>query len=97
MKRSDYFIIRIWQVGVCNKESVHCEVRTQFLYVRIIVMNSVFKELASGLDIVPAHGEFHILWMGLGASIDVVTRERNLFRCQKSTPTVRCTDSNCTS
>ena len=47
-------------------------------------MNSVFKELESGLDIVSPHRESHILWMGPGTSTDV-TRKRNLFRCQKST------------
>ena len=51
-------------------------------------MKSVLKELASGLDIVPPHKESHILWMGPGTGKDVVTRKRNLFRCQKSTPTV---------
>jgi len=38
-------------------------------------MKSVFRELASGMDIVPPHRESHILWMGPGTSIDVVTRK----------------------
>jgi len=41
-------------------------------------MKSVFRELASGMDILPPHRESHILWMAPETSIDVVTREKNL-------------------